>query len=427
MEKRNSHSYTRYNTKKINLKFYQKINEDTQIKKIKNNNLLIKKKINDISSKNDKLLSHFDSVNNILLNYIAELKYKMNKEIYNPINQDKQKEILFINKNNINMLNNYQELFKNKIMDEKYLNENNVIEIFKDEEKREKNLINKEINKVNLSYQNFKNEKNNLNFIIKNFRKEIQKTENNEDKIKNMKLKLELLKQMNDDLTNILNKEKNLNKKFQKLNVGEKNEIYSYNSKPKIVLNNLIKSSRNSIKINNINKLIKTPKNIKISLNKRAKIHDINSFKSPKKLIFNDSLKNNNSRNNYIYTTRWNTTERNGNRINTEFSNEDKDKEKDKNDIIKFYKLIENELNKKKEYIKNINYLINSELQTQFHIKNFCLECIKDLNTNIEELEIKKKNYNLYDKNDLNEKIKENENRLNIIKIIFEKCFRTYN
>ena len=427
MEKRNSHSYTRYNTKKINLKFYQKINEDTQIKKIKNNNLLIKKKINDISSKNDKLLSHFDSVNNILLNYIAELKYKMNKEIYNPINQEKQKEILFINKNNINMLNNYQELFKNKIMDEKYLNENNVIEIFKDEEKREKNLINKEINKVNLSYQNFKNEKNNLNFIIKNFRKEIQKTENNEDKIKNMKLKLELLKQMNNDLTNILNKEKNLNKKFQKLNVGEKNEIYSYNSKPKIVLYNLIKSSRNSIKINNINKLIKTPKNIKISLNKRAKIHDINSFKSPKKLIFNDSLKNNNSRNNYIYTTRWNTTERNGNRINTEFSNEDKDKEKDKNDIIKFYKLIENELNKKKEYIKNINYLINNELQTQFHIKNFCLECIKDLNANIEELVKKKKNYNLYDKNDLNEKIKENENRLNLIKIIFEKCFRTYN
>lgn len=432
MEKRYSHSYNLRNPKKINTELFQKIKNDKKIKEFKKNNFLLNIQKTELITKKDKLFNHFNSVNNYLLHYIADLDYKINKNTYNPDIMKKEEDIVNNHKINIKNFNKYQDFRRNKLIDDKYLLENKAVDCFKKEEEREYKFLKEQIKKDKIVLDDLSRTKDDLSHYIKKFRKQIVKTENNENKAKDLKLKLDLTKGINLELNNILNKEKKIQKKLlykEKNIIGinkdkDKEEIdyYSYREKNRIKTPILFKEfilNNNNTEYNNI-----TPRKNQNQLyfNKKYNTLNINSIKSKNKPIIINSSKKNRSRNNYISTTIGNSTERNKPKVSTIYLSEDKDKEK--KDIKTFCNLIEKEVKNKKDNIKIIYGLINKELQIQYHMKNLLLECIKDLNKINKDLNIKKKFNNINDKNNINEQIKENEKELNIINYIFEKCFK---
>ena len=409
------------------LELYQKIKNKSKIKLVNKNKKIIKGQIKDLLIKKDNVFNHFNSINNNLLQYTAELQYKINKKIFKPEIIKNEKAIGNINKNNIKSLKNLQELHINKLIDDKYFLENKAIESFKKENERENKIIIEHINKDNTVYQDLNIAKRDLSLITKKIRKQIIKTENKENDYKDLKLKYELTKKINIELTNILNKEKKILQKYIfKMNKKSKEEdkkCYSYREKS--IFNNPNKSKSfkilfmNNNEFINLNKIPKTPRNKKLTIN--SDIHDTNTYKynSLNKNISKSSSKKNISINNYISTTLGNFTSRNKIGLHSGFLSEGNIKEKI--ELNEFSKLIKNEIKQKEEKIKNFNSLMNEEFHLQYNIKKFCLECINDIKKNIKYLNTKK--YNINEKSN-DKEIKENEKNLNIFNFIIEKCFK---
>ena len=410
MNRRFSLSLEQRRIQKLSTELFHKIKEKSKLKILNKNNYVLKNEIKEISSKKLKILGHFDRLNNNLLHYIAELDYKVNKNTYNPEIIKKEGKIIEINKRNIISLNKFQDIHNNKLIDDKYYLENKAMEYFNKEEERENKIIKDNINKDHKIYQDLNKAKIDLSKLTKKFRKQVVKTENNENCVKDLKLKLELTKNINIELTNILNKEKQIQKKYLKqINKIESScrshrEINKFNS-PYKTNKNLSNNDNINKKINEISK---TPKNPKISINK---LMNINKNKSPNINIITNSSKRTYSRNNYISTTIENSTTK----LKTDYLNEDINKEKE--EIYLFYKLIENEIRKKEENIKIINTYINNEYKLQYNIKNLIIKCIEDINKDNKELE-KRKNINDCIRKKINEEINGNEIRLNTFNFI---------
>ena len=426
MEKRYSHSHNLRNPKKIKTELFQKIKSEKKIKELKKNNFFLNIQKAELITKKDKLFNHFNSVNNYLLHYIANLDYKINKNTYNPDIKKKEEDIVNIHKINIKNFNKYQDYRRNKLIDDKYLLENMAVDCFKKEEEREHKSLKEQIKKDKIIFDDLNRTKDDLSHYIKKFRKQIVKTENNENKAKDLKLKLDLTKGINLELNNILNKEKKIQKKllYKEKNIininKEEIDYYSYREKNRIKTPILFKEfilKNNNTEYNNI-----TPKKKEKYFNKKFNTLNINPIKSKNKPIIINSAKKICSRNNYVSTTIGNSTERNKRKASTIYLSGDKDKEK--KDIKTFCNFIENEVKNKKENIKIIYRLINKELQIQYHMKNLLLECIKDLNKINKDLNIRKNFNNINDKNSINEQIEENEKELNILNYIFNKCFK---
>ena len=194
MKKRISSSLEQRHMKKLSTELYHKMKEKSKIKLLNTNKNIIQNHINEISLKESETLGHFDALNNYLLHYIAELHYKINKNAYNPEIIKKEENIIKINKNNIKKLNKLQEMHKNKLIDDKYYLENKAADYFTKEEERENKIIKDIIKKDNIIYKNLCEEKSALSELTKKFKGQVVETENKENNIKELKLKLDLNK-----------------------------------------------------------------------------------------------------------------------------------------------------------------------------------------------------------------------------------------
>ena len=429
MKKKINYSYIMRKSRKLNTELNQKLKENTKIKMLKKNKLVIKNQINNLSSKKLKLFNHFDLTNNNLLHYIAELNYKINKKIFKPDIVKKEEDIIDYNRNNLKTLSKFKEFHKNKLIDDKYKVENKTNEYFKKEEEREINIIKEHIIKDNIVYQELNEAKNDLSLITNKFRKQILKTENNENCGKDLKLKLDIIKNINMELSNILNKEKEIQNKLKEMDVENKKEKKCYSHRAKNIFNSPDKAY--NIGLNNINefkdinKYPNTPRNPKIkkiSFKKDIDNLTLENNKSSYKYIITNSSKKTLSRNNYISTTIGNSSEKNKYKISHAFLSQDDKNEK--NELNEFRMLIENEIKQKENNIKSINILINEEFQMQYYIKILCIKCIEELKKDIKTFNDKKIYLNQNNKNIINGQINETENKLNIFNYILDKCLK---
>ena len=410
MKKRINYSFNRRDSRKLTIELNQKIKNNSKIKILKRKNGIIKSEIKDLINKRDNVFNHFDLINNYLLQYTAELNYKFNKKIFNPKKLEKEENIINTNKNNIISLKKLQEIHKNKLIDGKYLLENEAVEHFKKEEEKENKILKEKIYKDNIIYEDLFTAKSELSHITKKLRKQVVKTENNEIDFKNLKLKLDLTKKINTELNNILNRQKKIQNKLL-INMKNKTKEVKQNHsfKEKVLFNSPNKSKsikffKNNINDSeNINKIPNTSRNHNKTVNKFIKKLNLNTYKSPNKKININLSKKTIIKNNYISTTIWNTSRTNKSKLFNLVSNDENNK------INELCKFIKEEIKKEENKINMINTLINNELQMKYYIKNLCLKCIDDINDKIRKE---------------NKELPENKNELIIFNFIFQKCFK---
>jgi len=223
--------------KKINL-YESKQNYDNLIKTLIKN-------IKETRDKKNEKLKISENCENILKHYIAELNVKIFPHNWQKNYGDKNIET---NLDNLSMLSYLQRVKRNAYIKDKYELENEVTDLFKEEDKKQVEKVKFHMAKDKIDGEIMENEKYQLSLIKDKFRQISHQVEKYEDELRIYKLKYEVIVQKNNKLKEMLNKEEKIYKKLYKL---LKQKDGKNNNKNNLYLNIELNSENNK---NNKNK-----------------------------------------------------------------------------------------------------------------------------------------------------------------------------
>ena len=217
--------------KKINY-FESKQNYDNQIKTLIKN-------IKETRDKKNEKLKISENCENILKHYIAELNVKIFPNEWQKNYGDKNIET---NLDNLSMLSYLQRVKRNAYIKDKYELENEVTDLFKEEDKKQVEKVRFHMAKDKEDGEIMENEKYQLSLIKDKFRQISHEVEKYNDELRICKLKYEVIVQKHNKLKEMLNKEEKINKKL--LNQLKQKD----NNKNNLYLNMELNSEKNNNK-----------------------------------------------------------------------------------------------------------------------------------------------------------------------------------
>jgi hypothetical protein len=221
--------------KKLNL-YESKQNYDNKIKSLYKN-------LKETRDKKKGKLKISDNCENILKHYIAELNVKIFPHEWQKNYGDKNIET---NLDNISMLSYLQKVKRNVYIKDKYELENEVTDLFKEEDKNQVEKVIFHMNKDKIDVEIMENEKYQLSLIKDKFRQISHEVEKYENELRLYKLKYEVIAQKNNKLKEMLNNEEKIYQKLLKL--LEQKENNKSKNKNNLYLNIELNSENNNNK-----------------------------------------------------------------------------------------------------------------------------------------------------------------------------------
>ena len=206
-----------------------------------------------------------ENCENILKHYIAELNVKIFPHHWQKHYGDKNIET---NLDNHSMLSYLQRIKRNVYIKDKYELENEVTDLFKEEDKKQVDKVRYHMEKDRNDAEMMENEKYQLSLIKDKFRQISHDVEKYENDLRIYKSKYEVIVQKNNRLKEMLNKEEKIYKNLLKLlepkdKNKNKNNLYlnielnnenNNNNKNKDFLNNRSLSDKNFLSVSNTKK-----------------------------------------------------------------------------------------------------------------------------------------------------------------------------
>ena len=220
---------------KLNL-YESKQNYDNKIKSLYKN-------IKETRDKKNEKLKISENCENILKHYIAELNVKIFPHEWQKNYGDKNIET---NLDNLSMLSYLQRVKRNVYIKDKYELENEVTDLFKEEDKNQVEKVIFHMNKDKIDVEIMENEKYQLSLIKDKFRQISHEVEKYENELRLYKLKYEVIAQKNNKLKEMLNNEEKIYQKLLKL--LEQKENNKSKNKNNLYLNIELNSENNNNK-----------------------------------------------------------------------------------------------------------------------------------------------------------------------------------
>ena len=423
----------RINRKEFPLKCEEhniKLSFDKKIKSCKTEMTSIKNKISDEYRKTSITK---DSLNEYVFHIISL--------IFNKNNYPKEKEALKISRQIIYLLEKYQEEKNRLFMNDKEILEDKMAILIEKEDKREKELLNKSFERIDLGIKYYNKIKDDL--YINNIKKEnIRELSDKFGKLveenRKLQLDLKLRKIENEKILQIYNKEIKENLKLKKLSEesnnklfttrlisnGNRYDIFNNSKRKKINLKIDIKSPTYSTS-NTINQdkkcLSQGNFNNKKMINKKLTFNFtnkyLNKFLIKKKYLTIKTDKDNNIRKRLKRVFSANSLTDKNIRITNKTNEEIYLK-----NVIDFLKQKNIEKN---HHINKLRLFISDEIKSLIWVKNFISKLINEIRIDIDNI----KYYLSNDENnqDLKKELQKNEKLLFFCVYFYDNCFKGNN
>ena len=409
--------------------------------------------IKETRANKNELIQISKACDNILRTYIAELHAKIFPHTWQKNYGEKNIEM---NLSNLSMLT-YLQKVKNKVfINDKYKLEDEVIDIFYKEDKKQTNKIKNQIKADKKEGQIMENEKYELSLIKDNFRNIIHDIEKYEMDLKIYKLKYDIVLRNNKKLNKMLEqqkimheeickklKEKNNNYKTLKIEINDSNKNKN-NKNKQINLNYRSFSDKNYLSIKNKRKIslkLFKDKNKKIKINPFL-IKNYKGYKTPLLFLKTNNIFEKNIRtlndnrlvNAYDFLNIFTNNNKKTNSIN-EFINSFNNLSKKK---LSFYNTTEDKSTKMTSLSSN-NSIIKSNTITNNSMRNIKKQSIYKVNSRLFSPQYKNEMYILRDYlytlideqkeiiKDLKNKNAEEIRSISQIKYILSRCINDIN